>query len=407
MKKASNLLKFFSLILFASFLSCTKDKEVKPASTVTKSSEKITSSFKFSGFSPEIIGEINRTEKKITLIVPNGTDVTALVPTIEVSGKATVSPASGTAQNFTNPVKYSVTAEDGSKQEYEVTIKISTTVNFTLKPHVGPAVLQQDDFIFIYGTNFGTDPSKAKIIMENSLTGAIKELLPASLYTDESMFAHIPDDMPLATYKVKVAINNQSTYMAETFTIVTHRPSISEVSSTTVTQGGTITITGKYFSATNNTVKLTMGNTSTNLEVISQSATSIEAKVSSSQEVGDYTISVVSNNKEGFFGSNKITVTKTATAPVITSLDKTSYSRGETITITGHNLKKIGYSSNINFIPFYGGSTIVRSGIAKSDGTQITYTIPSDFPLDSYIIVVEVGLEFSEEYNEVIPVSAN
>ncbi len=48
-----------------------------------------------------------------TLYVPVGTDVTALVPTITLSPFASVSPASGVPQNFTSPVNYTVTAEDG------------------------------------------------------------------------------------------------------------------------------------------------------------------------------------------------------------------------------------------------------------------------------------------------------
>ena len=58
-----------------------------------------------------------------TLYVPVGTDVTALVPTITLSPYATVSPASGVPQNFTSPVNYTVTAEDGvSTKLYTVNV---------------------------------------------------------------------------------------------------------------------------------------------------------------------------------------------------------------------------------------------------------------------------------------------
>jgi hypothetical protein len=48
----------------------------------------------------------------VTFEVEDGTDVTALVPTIAVSDNATISPASGVAQNFSQPVTYTVTAEN-------------------------------------------------------------------------------------------------------------------------------------------------------------------------------------------------------------------------------------------------------------------------------------------------------
>jgi len=62
----------------------------------------------------------------ITAEVPNGTDVTKLKPTITISKDATVSPASGAETDFTDPVSYVVTAEDGTtKKTYTVTITVA------------------------------------------------------------------------------------------------------------------------------------------------------------------------------------------------------------------------------------------------------------------------------------------
>jgi ABC-type uncharacterized transport system auxiliary subunit len=61
---------------------------------------------------PPADGKIDEDAKTISVSVPNGTVVTALVPEITVSDNATVSPRSGVAQNFTNPVTYTVTAEE-------------------------------------------------------------------------------------------------------------------------------------------------------------------------------------------------------------------------------------------------------------------------------------------------------
>ncbi len=61
----------------------------------------------------------------VALTVPYGTDVKALTPTINITG-ASVSPASGAAQDFTNPVTYIVTATDGSTKAYTVTVTVAT-----------------------------------------------------------------------------------------------------------------------------------------------------------------------------------------------------------------------------------------------------------------------------------------
>jgi len=67
----------------------------------------------------------------VLINMPCGTDVTNLIPNITISAGATISPASGVAQDFTNPVTYTVTAEDG--------ISVSTwtvTVNAPITPVV-------------------------------------------------------------------------------------------------------------------------------------------------------------------------------------------------------------------------------------------------------------------------------
>lgn len=66
------------------------------------------------------IDAVNHT---ITIEVANGTDVTGLSPTISISVGASVSPEG--AQDFTNPVTYTVTAEDGSTvQDWIVTVTV-------------------------------------------------------------------------------------------------------------------------------------------------------------------------------------------------------------------------------------------------------------------------------------------
>ena len=72
-------------------------------------------------------GEINEIAKTVTLVMPVGTDVTSLVPTIEVSEGATVNPASGEAQDFTRPVTYTVTAQNGTTADYTVMVQVETS----------------------------------------------------------------------------------------------------------------------------------------------------------------------------------------------------------------------------------------------------------------------------------------
>jgi len=92
--------------------------------TVAANPAKAITAFSFQGLSPAVTGFINEAAHTIALIVPFGTDVSALVPTITITG-ASVSPASGAANNFTSPITYTVTAADASTQAYPVTVTVA------------------------------------------------------------------------------------------------------------------------------------------------------------------------------------------------------------------------------------------------------------------------------------------
>jgi hypothetical protein len=93
-----------------------------PTPAPTLSSQKSITTFNLNGLTPSVVGSIDETNHSISLTVPFGTDVTALVPTIAISDKATINPGNNIVQDFTNPVVYTVTAEDGSTQSYTVTV---------------------------------------------------------------------------------------------------------------------------------------------------------------------------------------------------------------------------------------------------------------------------------------------
>ena len=81
------------------------------------SSEKTITSFSFPLLA--VSGNIDKTEYSIEIDVPPGTVLTSLIPSITYTGKS-INPLSGSAQNFSVPVIYTVTAEDGSVQPYTV-----------------------------------------------------------------------------------------------------------------------------------------------------------------------------------------------------------------------------------------------------------------------------------------------
>ncbi len=80
-------------------------------------------------------GIIDQNQGTIVLEIPDGTDVTALKPNIQLSEFATVYPASGEAQDFSGeePVSYVVTSQSGVTNTYQVKIQFVSVGENTYK----------------------------------------------------------------------------------------------------------------------------------------------------------------------------------------------------------------------------------------------------------------------------------
>jgi acetylglutamate kinase len=99
--------------------------------TVASSSAKTITAYSFAGFSGAS-GVINESAKTIAVTVPNGTSVTALVATFTTTGSSVkvgtvVQTSAATANNFTSPVPYTVTATDTTTAIYTVTVTVASS----------------------------------------------------------------------------------------------------------------------------------------------------------------------------------------------------------------------------------------------------------------------------------------
>jgi Domain of unknown function (DUF5018) len=102
------------------FMACNKEDDFNEGPFQSKRTAIL--SFSFKALPTPVIGSINSKDATIILTVPFATNRTNLVPTIEVSPKATVAPLSGLANNFTTGASYIVTSENGTTQTWRVTV---------------------------------------------------------------------------------------------------------------------------------------------------------------------------------------------------------------------------------------------------------------------------------------------
>lgn len=98
---------------------------------------------------PAVTGVIDSVAKTITVNVPAGTAVTSLTTDISVAAGHTISPASGVAQNFTNPVTYTVTKPDNTTTTWTVTV---VTPNILVTQDITQSVTWLADKVYIIDT---------------------------------------------------------------------------------------------------------------------------------------------------------------------------------------------------------------------------------------------------------------
>lgn len=90
-----------------------------------KSKEKVINSGILPIDNQEIKIDIDTIKQTLSAVVPYGTNISSLSPKINISDKASINPASSSQQDFTAPVAYTITAEDGSSAVYTFVIKVS------------------------------------------------------------------------------------------------------------------------------------------------------------------------------------------------------------------------------------------------------------------------------------------
>lgn len=144
----------------------------------------------------------------IGVTVPNGTDLTALMPTVTHTG-VSVSPASGAAQSFSSAVVYTVTADDGTIQAYTVTVTAAANVVPTVSGgpfSVGLPVVDGD----VIGTALVSDSDSGQshafaITSDSSGAGfAIDATTGVITVADATM-------TPVGTYTLTVAATDDGT----------------------------------------------------------------------------------------------------------------------------------------------------------------------------------------------------
>lgn len=152
---------------------------------------------------------VDSTSNSVKLFVSPGTNVTSLAPTMTLSTGATVLPTSGSTQDFTSAVTYTVTSSDGMENTAWSVSTVVPDLNLNVYPQSGLAGTN----VTILGRGFSTTPS------ENTLTfGGVT--VPVATATANKLTFQVPADASLGLNAVSVSVNGLSSRAGTTFNVL-------------------------------------------------------------------------------------------------------------------------------------------------------------------------------------------
>ncbi|WP_209390087.1 DUF4960 domain-containing protein [Chryseobacterium sp. RR2-3-20] len=163
-------------------------------------------SFKINGLS----ATINSSSKTISLVMPEGTDLTALQPVIETATGVSISPTSGTTINFTSPVSFTVSNANLTEV---YTAKVTTPVSGPSIAFIGMAAtrtgLTNPDEIAAADWLFGKFSGAVYVSMADIASGAVNLTGISVLWWHFDSATALPGDALNAnvTSKIKTYLN--------------------------------------------------------------------------------------------------------------------------------------------------------------------------------------------------------
>jgi hypothetical protein len=380
-----------------------------------KESEPLSSEKEITGFSigvretgTPVPGKIQLATREIVVSIPvtANLETTWLIPTIEVSANATVSPASGAAQDFSKPVVYTVTAEDGSAQDYLVLTSITGKTTdkqitaFTIPGQKGNTVLSESEKTIDVTMPVGTD---MRALIPTIAISANATVSPASEvaqdFSKPMVYTVTAQDGTTRDYTVVVqeaAKSNVNTIA--TFTIPDGTPT--PITATTKTITVTMPV-GTDVRALIPTITLTPTGTGTDAVVTSTvSPTSLTARdftgpvvytvTAQDGTTRDYTVVVQEAPRSGNKAISRFTINNVE--PEVPIAAETRLITFKTSTTTGSGLPVgINVKSLIPVIEVDPTATVRPASLVAQDFSKpVVYTVTAqDGSTQDYTVVVQ------------------
>ncbi|SEW26324.1 hypothetical protein [Chitinophaga arvensicola] len=212
---------------------------------------------------------------------------TEITPQITVSDQAAVKPASGAKVALSSATSYTVTAQDGSTVIYKIRI-------VSVQPTPVVTALQNDWYSFI-GPGYKDKLDALYVIRDSSRThlsvisGAGKKVpLIIDSITRERIYYTMPAVLDTGKYRMFLETGSFSFTGKTDLYYREHEPELEDYGNLTLKRGQTFTLKGKYLNKVTAALIMPDFVNQFDLEVISNTATSVTLRLPASVPAGTY-----------------------------------------------------------------------------------------------------------------------
>lgn len=287
--------------------------------------------------------EINSTDTTITVYMPYGTDASALTPTFTISAGASVDIPSGTVQDFTNPVVYTVTAQNTTNiMEWEVTVQVKEV----------PVVTIHD--IQYTTASPANSPYKDQQIKTSGIVTAVKTGTTTSFYLQDGDGEWDAIYVYASTFPVSLGDSVELVATVAEYQLLTELTSV--INLTILSSGNTVP----------DPIELTT------LEVSNEAYESALVNITGATCISGSNGSYVVND-----GSGDITIYKSLYADLALTIDKVYDITGVVTWYNGGSIFEIypRSASDINTYPEISGVTLTPNAPTTADDVVVTATL--------------------------------
>lgn len=331
----------------------------------------------------------DRESNQLIITIPYGTSVNALTPIFSLNGPGEAIPASGTSQNFSQPVYYTVIHPSGGKRVYQFVVRQSEQPSPVITS-LSTQEITAGESLTITGQNFGNFSLAIKTALLNNqrlITG-----IPFQLVDQNNLKLVIPDTVKAGSYKISISVNGKSVTSSGDLKVIYPAPQLQSLTKLHVLPKDTVAILGRFLDESLYQYRVVLkGEGGSELRITplpssNNQGTTLLFAIPSNAVAGKYNLAVVNE-----------TINKAATAlalqvydptlPFVTSIvnKKAAYSAGENLTLSTVNFDK----SQARFyqVTFIGEKGVVaKNGIYDATKKQLTVRIPADVDTGTYYL---------------------